>query len=535
MTDVNLTYSVGTVSVAANGTVVTGSGGMLWTVLPNVRQWDVISIDGGDPVPIVASPTDDTHLTIPTWKGGVKTNVSYVIYQLSPLRFVGGKAMADVDAMLAALNTDGWYRYVNPAYADPTAQGLVANDGQFALKATTGEIWLMTGGVWVFQGKYGIQLSNVRTFAGTTDALLNTDNNSAVHYGNAAAVAVSIAAPSGTNFAKGWSVLVRNGGAGLLTITPTTVTINGAANIKLSKGQAARIWSDGANYFAYVAADPSALFTFLDNLSIHGADIASAATLNLETATGNFVHLTGSVGVTAITLLDGHERTVFFVAGLTMTAGANLVLGGPATIAFAANEIASFVADGSVVRLMSRNVAPTFDLAATTHAATSKATPVDADEFPIVDSAAGNVLKKLTLANLKALFLRPVNDLSDLPSNAWTTYTPTIAVTGGTLTGGTASGAYRRVGRLIVCRMSVTWTGGSVTGATLLQVGLPANVLGGIIGNGAGYNQTTAKMLNLLLGLHAVGTADVVNYDGTFPVAAPTNILWMTGFYEAAT
>jgi hypothetical protein len=37
-----------------------------------------------------------------------------------------------------------------------------------------------------------------------------------------------------------------------------------------------------------------------------------------------------------------------------------------------------------------------------THAATGKATPVDADEMPLVDSAASNVLKKLTWANLKA-------------------------------------------------------------------------------------------------------------------------------------
>lgn len=40
-----------------------------------------------------------------------------------------------------------------------------------------------------------------------------------------------------------------------------------------------------------------------------------------------------------------------------------------------------------------------------THAATGKATPVDADEFAIVDSAASNVLKKLTWANLKATVL----------------------------------------------------------------------------------------------------------------------------------
>lgn len=37
-----------------------------------------------------------------------------------------------------------------------------------------------------------------------------------------------------------------------------------------------------------------------------------------------------------------------------------------------------------------------------THAASSKSTPVDADEMPLVDSAASNVLKKLTWANMKA-------------------------------------------------------------------------------------------------------------------------------------
>ncbi len=41
-------------------------------------------------------------------------------------------------------------------------------------------------------------------------------------------------------------------------------------------------------------------------------------------------------------------------------------------------------------------------IAAAVHAATSKATPVDADELPLVDSAAAFGLKKLTWANLKA-------------------------------------------------------------------------------------------------------------------------------------
>ena len=42
-------------------------------------------------------------------------------------------------------------------------------------------------------------------------------------------------------------------------------------------------------------------------------------------------------------------------------------------------------------------------IADTSHAATSKATPVDADEIPLVDSAATYGLKKLTFANLKTV------------------------------------------------------------------------------------------------------------------------------------
>lgn len=42
------------------------------------------------------------------------------------------------------------------------------------------------------------------------------------------------------------------------------------------------------------------------------------------------------------------------------------------------------------------------DWAAVAHAATGKTTPVDADELALIDSAASNVLKKLTWANLKA-------------------------------------------------------------------------------------------------------------------------------------
>jgi hypothetical protein len=58
------------------------------------------------------------------------------------------------------------------------------------------------------------------------------------------------------------------------------------------------------------------------------------------------------------------------------------------------------IADSNVAFLA--DIPAATDIAATIHAATSKATPVDADEVGLVDSAASNVLKKLTWSNLKA-------------------------------------------------------------------------------------------------------------------------------------
>lgn len=47
------------------------------------------------------------------------------------------------------------------------------------------------------------------------------------------------------------------------------------------------------------------------------------------------------------------------------------------------------------------------------HAATTKATPVDADEIPLIDSAASNVLKNLTWANLKTTIAAATQTLTN--------------------------------------------------------------------------------------------------------------------------
>jgi hypothetical protein len=80
-----------------------------------------------------------------------------------------------------------------------------------------------------------------------------------------------------------------------------------------------------------------------------GAAIASAATINLDTATGDYVHVTGAVTITAITLAQGEERTVVFDSTPILTAGASLILPGVVSRTAAAGDCAKFRGEASGV------------------------------------------------------------------------------------------------------------------------------------------------------------------------------------------
>lgn len=88
--------------------------------------------------------------------------------------------------------------------------------------------------------------------------------------------------------------------------------------------------------------------------SSQGADIASAATVDLDSATGDLVDVTGTTTITAITLTQGYTRIVRFTGALILTNGASLVLPGAANITTAAGDYAIFAGYASgVVRCVS--------------------------------------------------------------------------------------------------------------------------------------------------------------------------------------
>lgn len=78
-----------------------------------------------------------------------------------------------------------------------------------------------------------------------------------------------------------------------------------------------------------VAASNEVALRQLLLLDKKGADIASASTLNLDTATGDIIDVTGTTAINAITLSEGVEKRVRFTGTPLITNGASLVcLGG---------------------------------------------------------------------------------------------------------------------------------------------------------------------------------------------------------------
>lgn len=87
----------------------------------------------------------------------------------------------------------------------------------------------------------------VNAQAGATYTYVTGDRAKLVTHSNAAAIAGTLP-QAGGSFPAGWFIDVKNLGAGSLTITPTTSTIDGAATLVLASGQSAHIVSDGTNY-----------------------------------------------------------------------------------------------------------------------------------------------------------------------------------------------------------------------------------------------------------------------------------------------
>lgn len=84
-----------------------------------------------------------------------------------------------------------------------------------------------------------------------------------------------------------------------------------------------------------------------------GLAIPSASNINLTTATGNYVHVTGGNTINTITIPDGAERTVVFDSSLTLTSSVNIILPSNANIVTSAGDTAKFRGESGAAKVVS--------------------------------------------------------------------------------------------------------------------------------------------------------------------------------------
>lgn len=94
-------------------------------------------------------------------------------------------------------------------------------------------------------------LGCINTQTGTSYTITSVDQGCLLVFNNASAVAVTLPQAVSAGFGRfaRWDIL--NLGAGTVTVTPTTSTINGASTKTYAQNASGAIASDGANYYAY--------------------------------------------------------------------------------------------------------------------------------------------------------------------------------------------------------------------------------------------------------------------------------------------
>lgn len=224
----------------------------------------------------------------------------------------------------------------------------IISDGKVGIGDTTPSYELDVAGDINCTGAFKVNGVDIPTEAGLINA--GTTGGSATAY--TATPSPAIAAYAANQI---FAVFIHT------TNTTTSPTINvstlGAKNLKKQIGGSKVNPAVGdlqANTFALIGYDGTDAIIINPRTHSQGANIASASTVNLDTATGDYVHVTGTTSITAITLSQGREGTVVFDGVLTLTNGASLILPSAANITTAAGDSAVFRGEASgVVRCIS--------------------------------------------------------------------------------------------------------------------------------------------------------------------------------------
>lgn len=267
---------------------------------PGVVTWTAHGRAANDPVYFTTTGALPTNLTVDTIYYVVGASITTNTFQVSATE--GG----------SAINTAGSQSGTHTGTAPASA---AAQEVTFATL------------------KKIMQQEPVNPQTGTSYTITFNDLYKLTTFSNSAATAVTLPQATGNFGANVW-LDVKNDGAGLVTITPTTSTIDGASFLILPQGYGCRIVSDGTNY-KIVGMNPTKGRVLLNTLTASSSasltDTTSITTIfnyyeivldNMLPATNGAdlyfrVHSGGSYQATTY-LAAGHYTTT---AGITAAVG----------------------------------------------------------------------------------------------------------------------------------------------------------------------------------------------------------------------
>lgn len=170
----------------------------------------------------------------------------------------------------------------------------------------------------------------VNAQVGTTYTVLAGDCGKLVTHTNAAAIAVTLP-QAGASFPAGWYYYTQNRGAGTVTITPTTSTIDGATSLAMATSEGLLVVSDGTNYFTARGMGVGGG----GNLTVqkNGVTVGTRSTLDLDEGTGILMAISDTGTKILVEISADLARLVDKTVTNTFTAGAKQIFQASATTA----------------------------------------------------------------------------------------------------------------------------------------------------------------------------------------------------------
>lgn len=317
----------------------------------------------------------------------------------------------------------------------------------FGTGTSSADASALAGSGLTVSGSQLAQEAETATYA-TSHTLISTDRAKTIVFTNSGSDTCTFPAAASTDIGNGWFVNVSNQGTGTITLDMDGAeTIDGATTKPLAPGESCTVVCTGGSSWATVGYGRSTAFQFT-KLVLDVNTGPASYTLTSAQASNKLINImsVGNIGASKTVIVPsvvgiyyvestftngggGHTVTIKTAAGtgigclpnensILYCDGVNVVKAQTSSLPLSAlsggaagqvvyqngGSSTAFTATGNANEVLISNgaAAPSWsNLSILTNTGAAKTPPVDADEFPIYDSAATTTATKLTWLKLK--------------------------------------------------------------------------------------------------------------------------------------